>query len=92
MGAAFGVFAKNVRRAAECSEGAPDRAAGDGAGRGRGLAAVLSARQMILDIIGYLLADGRKLKHLVFDNRIVGLFGIRDIQENNVPDVSRLSL
>ena len=67
-------------------------AAGDVAGRGRGLAAVLSARQMILDIIGYLLADGRQLKHLVFDNRIVGLFGIRDIQENNVPDVSRLSL
>jgi hypothetical protein len=47
---------------------------------------------MILDIIGYLLADGRQLKHLVFDNRIVGLFGICDIQENNVPDVSRLSL
>ena len=83
MGAAFGVFVKNVRRPAECSDGAPDRAAGDGAGRG--LAAILSARQMIL-------ADGRQLKHLVFDNRIVGLFGIRDIQENNVPDVSRLSL
>ena len=47
---------------------------------------------MILDIVGDLLADGRQLKHLVFDNRIVGLFGIRDIQENNVPDVSRLSL
>jgi hypothetical protein len=28
----------------------------------------------------------------VFDDRIVGLFGIGDIQENNVPDVSRLSL
>jgi hypothetical protein len=37
--------------------------------------AILSARQMILDIIGYLLADGRQLKHLIFDDRIVGLFG-----------------
>ena len=50
-------------------------AAGHGAGRGRGLAAILSARQMILDIIGYLLADGRQLKHLIFDDRIVGTLG-----------------
>jgi hypothetical protein len=50
-------------------------AAGDGAGRGRGLAAVLSARQMILDIVGNLLADRRQLKHLVLDDRIVGLLG-----------------
>jgi hypothetical protein len=39
------------------------------------LAAVLSARQMILDIVGYLLADGRQLKHLILDDRIVGLLG-----------------
>jgi hypothetical protein len=30
---------------------------------------------MILDIIGYLLADGRQLKHLILDDRIVGLLG-----------------
>jgi hypothetical protein len=74
MGAAFGELEKRPA-AAECSDGAQDQAAGDGAGRGRGLAAVLSARQMILDIIGYLLAYRRQLKHLVFNNRIVGLSG-----------------
>jgi hypothetical protein len=74
MGAAFGECEKRPA-AAECSDGAPDRATGDGAGRGRGLATVLSARQMILDIIGYLLADGRQVKHLIFDDRIVGLLG-----------------
>jgi hypothetical protein len=50
-----------------------------------GLAAVLSARQMILDIIGYLLAYRRQLKHLVFDNRIVGLFGKFPIHHRLVP-------
>jgi hypothetical protein len=55
-----------------CTSRRADRAAGDGAGRGRGLAAVLSARQMILDIIGYLLAAGRQLKHLILDDRMVG--------------------
>jgi hypothetical protein len=60
MGAAFGELEKRPAAA----DRAPDRAAGDGAGRGRALAAVLSARQMILDIIGYLLAYRRQLKHL----------------------------
>jgi hypothetical protein len=59
MGAAVGECEKRPA-AAECSDGAPDRATGDGTGRGRGLAAVLSARQMILDIIGYLLAYRRQ--------------------------------
>ena len=30
---------------------------------------------MILNIIGYLLADRRQIKQLVLDDRIVGLFG-----------------
>ena len=60
-------------------------AAGHGAGRGRGLAAILSARQMIVDIIGYLLADGRQLKHLIFDDRIVGLLGKLPIHHRLVP-------
>ena len=60
-------------------------AAGDGAGRGCGLAAILSARQMIVDIIGYLLADGRQLKHLIFDDRIVGLLGKLPIHHRLVP-------
>jgi hypothetical protein len=63
-------------------------AADDGAGRG--VAAVLSVRQMILDIIGYLLAYRRQLKHLVFDNRIVGLFGKFPIHHRLVPVDSRL--
>ena len=62
-------------------------AAGDGAGRG--LAAVLSARQMIVDIIGYLLADGRQLKHLIFDDRIVGLLGKLPIHHRLVPQIVR---
>jgi len=37
--------------------------------------AALPTCQMILDIIGYLLADRRQVKLLVFDDRIVGLFG-----------------
>jgi hypothetical protein len=82
MGAAFGELEKRPA-AAECSDGAQDRAAGDGAGCG--LAAVLSARQMILDIIGYLLAYRRQLKHLVFNNRIVGLFGKFPIHHRLVP-------
>jgi hypothetical protein len=60
-------------------------AAGDDAGRGRGLAAVLSTRQMILDIIGYLLADRRHLKHLILDDRIVGLLGKLPILRRLVP-------
>jgi hypothetical protein len=59
-------------------------AAGDVAGRGRGLAAVLSARQMILDIIGYFLANGR---HLIFDDRIVGLLGKLPIHHRLVPQI-----
>jgi hypothetical protein len=47
--------------------------------------AVLSARQMILDIIGYLLADGRQLKHLILDDRIVGLLGKLPILRRLVP-------
>jgi hypothetical protein len=84
MGAAFGEFEKRPA-AAECSDGAPGRAAGDGAGRG--LAVVLSARQMIVDIIGYLLADGRQLKHLIFDDRIVGLLGKLPIHHRLVPQI-----
>ncbi len=60
-------------------------AAGDGAGRGRGLAAVLSARQMILDIIGDLDTHGRQFKHLVLDDRIVGLLGKLPILRRLVP-------
>jgi hypothetical protein len=45
----------------------------------------LPARQMILDIIGYLLADGRQLKHLIFDDRIVGLIGKLPILRRLVP-------
>jgi hypothetical protein len=62
-------------------------AAGDGAGCGGGLAAVLSARQMILDIISYLLADGRQLKHLIFDDWIVGLLGKLPIHHRLVPQI-----
>jgi hypothetical protein len=40
---------------------------------------------MILDIIGYLLADGRQLKHLIFDDRIVGLIGKLPILRRLVP-------
>ena len=51
-------------------------ATGDGAGRGRGLAAVLSARQMILDIIGYLLAYRRQcpVAYRLFAVGLVELF------------------
>ena len=31
--------------------------------------------QMIFDVIGDLLADGRQFKHLVLDDRIISLFG-----------------
>ena len=62
-------------------------AAGDVAGRGRGLAAVLSARQMILDTIGYFLANGRQLKHPIFDDRIVGLFGKLPMHHGLVPQI-----
>jgi hypothetical protein len=82
MGAAFGELEKRPA-AAECSDAAPDRATGDGAGRG--IAAVLSARQMILDIIGYLFADRRQLKYLVLDDRIVSLFGKFPIHRRLVP-------
>ncbi len=40
--------------------------------RGR---AVLSTCQMIFDVTGDLLADGRQIKQLVFDDGIIGLLG-----------------
>jgi hypothetical protein len=83
MGAAFGELEKRPAAA----DRAPDRAAGDGAGRGRALAAVLSARQMVVDVIGYLLADGRQLKHLIIDDRIVGLLGKLPIHHRLVPQI-----
>jgi hypothetical protein len=46
----------------------------------------LPTGQMILDI-GDLLADRRQLKHLVFDNRIVGLFGKFPIHHRLVPQI-----
>jgi hypothetical protein len=42
---------------------------------------------MIVDIIGYLLADGRQLKHLIFDDRIVGLLGKLPIHHRSVPQI-----
>jgi len=35
----------------------------------------LPACEMVVDIIGDLFTHGRQLKHLVFDDRIVGLLG-----------------
>jgi hypothetical protein len=45
----------------------------------------LPTRQMILDIVGNLLADRRQLKHLIFDDRIVGLLGKLPIHHRLVP-------
>jgi hypothetical protein len=45
----------------------------------------LPASQMILDIIGYVLADRRQLKHLVLDDRIVALLGKLPIHGRLVP-------
>jgi hypothetical protein len=47
------------------------------------------ARQMVLDIIGDLLADRRQLKHLVLDDRIVGLLGKLPIHGRLVPEISQ---
>ena len=49
----------------------------------------LPARQMVLDIIGDLLADRRQLKHLVLDDRIVGLLGKLPIHGRLVPEIVR---
>jgi hypothetical protein len=46
---------------------------------------VLPARQIIFDGIGDILADGRQLKHLVFDNSIVCLLGKLPIHGRLVP-------
>jgi hypothetical protein len=35
----------------------------------------------------YLLADGRQLKHLIFDDRIVGLLGKLPIHHRLVPQI-----
>jgi hypothetical protein len=45
----------------------------------------LPTRQMILDIICYVLADRRQLKHLVPDDRIVALLGKLPIHGRSVP-------
>ena len=57
----------------------------DGAGRGRGLAGVLPACQMIFDVIGDLIAHGRQFKRLILDDRIVGLPGKLPIRGRLVP-------
>jgi hypothetical protein len=49
----------------------------------------LPARQMVLDIIGDLLADRRQLKQLVLDDRIVGLLGKLPIHGRLVPEIVR---
>ena len=49
----------------------------------------LPARQMVLDIIGDLLADRRQLKKLVLDDRIVGLLGKLPIHGRLVPEIVR---
>jgi hypothetical protein len=53
------------------------------------LAAVLPARQMVLDIVGDLIADRRQLKQFVLDDRIVGLLGKLPIQGRLVPEIVR---
>jgi hypothetical protein len=50
--------------------------------RGR---AVLSTCQMIFDVTGDLLADGRQIKQLGFDDGIVGLLGKLPILGRLVP-------
>ena len=45
----------------------------------------LPTGQMILDIVGDLLADQRQLKHLVLDDRIVGPLGQLPIHHRLVP-------
>jgi hypothetical protein len=45
----------------------------------------LPTRQMILDIVGTLLADRRQLKHLVLGDRIVGTLGKLPIHHLCVP-------
>jgi hypothetical protein len=62
------------------SEIEPGRPNGDGARLAASFICVtrsnrLPTGQMILDIVGDLLADRRQLKHLVLDDGIVGLLG-----------------
>jgi hypothetical protein len=45
----------------------------------------LPACQMILDVIGNFLTDGRQLKQFVFDERIVCLLGLLPIHGRLVP-------
>jgi len=44
---------------------------------------------MIFDVISDLLADGRQFKHLVLDDRIVGLLGKSPIHGRLVPEIVR---
>jgi len=44
---------------------------------------------MIFDVISDLLADGRQFKHLVLDDRIVGLLGKSPIHGRLVPEIIR---
>jgi hypothetical protein len=50
---------------------------------------VLPACEMILYVIGDLLADGRQFKHLVLYDRIVGLLGKSPIHGRLVPEIVR---
>jgi hypothetical protein len=47
----------------------------------------LPAREMVLDIIGYLFTHGCQLKHLVLDDRIVSLLGKLPILDCFVPEI-----
>ena len=49
----------------------------------------LPACQMIFDIVGDLLADGRQLKQLVLDDRIVGLLGTLPVHGRLIPEIVR---
>ena len=44
---------------------------------------------MIFDVVSDLLADGRQFKHLVLDDRIVGLLGKSPIHGRLVPEIVR---
>jgi hypothetical protein len=70
----------HVKPSLQGSEIEPGRPNGDGARLAASFICVtrsngLPTGQMILDIVGDLLADRRQLKHLVLDDGIVGLLG-----------------
>ena len=51
-----------------------------------GRAGALPATQTIFDVIGDLLADGRQVKQLVLDDRIVGLLGTLPVRPGILVD------